>query len=419
MVDRTTAPDFIEPRKFTLPQPEVIRFDNGSRFFYLNVGDQPVIKLEFIFKAGSWFESLPGIAHFTGKMLVEGTASLSSNTIAENLDKFGAFVEIHSGLDYINLSIHIPSRHFNALGSTLSEILFNPTFPEDELNLLKQIQVQQIKVNEHKNSFVASRLFRSSLYGNVPYGHVMTEETINKIASEDLRKHFERYINGKFDIFLTGKFDDSLPESIQKLVGQKLKKVKPFHVIPISSQEYFNHNNEKKDSLQSSIFIGKRCLNKQDISFPGLLLLNEIFGGYFGSRLMQNIREDKGYTYSIYSHLATMKNDAYFFINSEVRKEIKDLAIEEINKEIEKLKNFPVGTEELYQAKNYLKGSILNTLTSPFAITEKLKNIYLYDLEEFFYDQLFNGIDDTNDKELLALANNMLFDQPLSSVVVG
>jgi predicted Zn-dependent peptidase len=165
--------------------------------------------------------------------------------------------------------------------------------------------------------------------------------------------------------------------------------------------------------------MGKRCINRKHALYPQLLLLNEVFGGYFGSRLMQNIREEKGFTYSIYSHLASMKDDAYFAISTDVKKETKDQTIEEILKEIEKIKSTPIGNKELIQAKNYLKGSILNTLTTPFALTEKLKNIYFYDLGVDFYDVLFDQIDAIQPNDLLHFANEHLFDQPLSSVVVG
>ena len=137
--------------------------------------------------------------------------------------------------------------------------------------------------------------------------------------------------------------------------------------------------------------------------------------------LMQNIREDKGYTYSIYSHLATMKEDAFFVIKSEVKKEKWKQVLEEIHHEIDqRIKNEPVDKKELLQAKNYLKGSILNSLyLLHLNLTEKLKNIYLYDLTPDFYDRLFDTIDSTDECKLIQLANTHLFDQPLSSVVVG
>lgn len=419
MLDRTIAPAFVAPKIFTLPEAEIVHLANGSRFFFLNVGDQPVIKLEFIFRAGSWFESIPGVAFFTGKMLSEGTKSYNSKNIAEALDQYGAFVEINPGFDYTNVSVHIPTQHFEKIESILDDILGNPIFPDHEFELMKQIQIQQLKVNEQKNSFVAARSFRSNLYGNYPYGHVMTEESINRITAHDLRNHFEQWIKGKFDLFLTGKFDALLQQKIVNLFDKNLSQVNEFEGKANQKIAHFDTYDEREDSLQSSIFMGKRSINKNHKSYSKVLLLNEVFGGYFGSRIMQNIREDKGYTYGISSHLVTLKNDAYFVINSDVKKEFKQQTVDEINHEINKLKSELIHEDELYQVKNYLKGSILNTLTTPFALTEKLKNIYFYDLKGDFYNMIFDQIDQTSSEELLALANELLFDQALSSVIVG
>jgi predicted Zn-dependent peptidase len=419
MVDRSVAPEFIVPQKFTLPKPKTISFEHGHRLYCLNAGDQPVIKLEFVFSAGSWYETIPGQAFFTGKMLLEGTASWSSSEIAEKLDRLGAFVEAQAGPDYIHLSIHVPTRHFEKLKPILTELLFKATFPQSELNLLKKIQIQQMRINNQRNSYVASRMFRSGLYGDRHYGHVITEDSIDQINSSGLQEYFSKWMQGRFDIFLTGRFDDALPDQICNLVADQMKPRQKGTINSIEPQDHFSDIVEKEDSLQSAIFMGKRTINKQDDRFPVLLLLNEVFGGFFGSRLMQNIREDKGYTYSIYSHLATMKNDAYLVINSEVKKDKRSKTIDEILREIESLKNLAIPEEELAQAKNYLKGSILNSLTTPFALTEKLKNILLYDLDEHFYDKLFNEIDATNADELMHLANSLLFDEQLNTIVVG
>ncbi len=419
MTDRSVPPKYTPPKKILLPRPEIVEFDNGSRFFFLKAGEQPVIKLEFIFRAGTWFESEPGVAFFTAKMLPEGTESFSSKVIAEKLDQFGAFVEINPGFDYTNIAIHIPTRHFDKIKSVVYEMLFQPTFPEVELELMKQIQIQQLKINEQKNKFVASRMFRSSLYRKLPYSHVMTEESINSISVDNLKNHFEKYIKGKFDILLTGSFSADFKSQIQSSFELGLLSVHPFESISFDPVDNFSTYIERKESVQSSIFMGRRCVNRDHEQYAGFLLLNEVFGGYFGSRLMQNIREDKGLTYSIYSHPVSLKNDAYFVISSDVNKEKKDLVIDEIHNEISKIKTEKIGEEELLQAKNYLKGSIVNSLTTPFALSEKLKNIYFYGLGMDFYDKLFDQIDEMTSEKLLYLANNLVFDQPFSSVIVG
>lgn len=419
MLDRTRAPEFVPPQKFKLPQPGKIALSNGSTLYYLNAGDQPVIKLEFIFKAGVWFENNTGISFFAAKMLLEGTVSFKSSEIAGKLDRYGAFVEVNPGFDYITLSVNIPAKNFTQVDSLITEILFNPTFPESEFDLMRKIHVQQLKVNEQKNQFVASRLFRKQLFEGSPYGNVMNEENLNLLTPTNLTTHFESWMKGKFDIFITGQFDVDLPEKLGESFNHQLKETHDFHEISIKDQPTFFRKVEKTESLQSSIFMGKRSINKTHANYPGLLLLNEIFGGYFGSRLTQNIREDKGFTYSIYSHLATLKNAAYFVISSEVKKEYKEQVLDEIRKEIKQIKDHKVGEEELVQAKNHLKGSVNNSLTSPFALMEKLKNILLYDLGYDFYDQLFDQIDAIDATQLNLLANELLFNEDLSAVIVG
>ena len=419
MVDRSRAPHFFVPEKINFPEPECLKLSSGSRFVSLNIGDQPVIKLEFIFRSGTWYESKPGVSFFTGKMLVEGSQKFSSKQIAEKFEMFGAFVEINAGFDFVNLSIHLPSRHLDNLIEVIREVLFSPTFPEQELEIMKKIQIQQLNVNQQKNNFVAGRLFRSKLYQDLPYGHLITDATINQITKEELINHFETWMLGRFECYMTGDFDDELKGNILNLIEQNSNSLKDLRLDLAQENIQFNIYEEVENSLQSSIFMGRKCLNRSDNDYPGMLLFNEIFGGYFGSRLMQNIRENKGYTYGIYSHIVALKNTAYFIINSEVKKENKDDTLNEIDKEIFKMKLEPVGNEELIKVKNYLKGSMANSLTSPFEITNKIKMLYLYDLNMDFYDNLFDEIDNTYEVDILRLANEILFDQKLSTVVVG
>lgn len=419
MVDRSVSPEFSKPSKFDLPGPQIHSLGNGGKLYALNIGSQPVVKVEFIFKAGIWYEPSSGISFFTAKMLQEGTSSYSSREIADKLDQFGAFLEISSGFDYSNLSIYVPVRHWDNIAGVVKEILYEPAFEEEELRIAKQLQIQQLNVNLKKNDFIASRKFRSRLFQGSPYGHTLNEEEIRDISADKLGSFYKENIFNSFDVFVTGQLDDSFIKKIKMLVdrGAHNKKTEKINQSPEVS--HFNDHEDIENSLQSSIFMGGKCINRSHEKYPEMLLLNEVFGGYFGSRLMQNIREEKGYTYGIYSHIASMKNDSYFYISSDVKKEFKEQTLSEIQKEIDTIKNEPIDPDELLRAKNYLKGSLLNSMTNQFAVTEKLKNIYLYNLGFDFYDKVFDGIDAVDSNELLALANNLLFSEPLSTVVVG
>jgi len=419
MLDRTVPPAFVPPAKFEIPQPTFYSLKGGNKLFCLAAGDQPVIKLEFIFKAGIRFEQKPGEAFFTAKMLKEGTLNFSANQISETLDRYGAFIEVSPGFDYTNISLHMPTEHLVKVTDVVAELLFEPFFPESELKLLQRIQKQQIKINNQKNSFVASRLFRSKLFAGSPYGHLLDEQSIDAINTSDLISFYKKWMGRKFEIFLTGQLDDSLIDLVLENFGSQLKPPHSFNDFGIQPASSFDEHIDKQDSLQSTIYLGSACENRNHKDYPGMLLLNEVFGGYFGSRLMQNIREDKGYTYSIYSHIASLRDQAYFVINSDVKKEFVMQAKSEIEKEVRHITSELIGDSELLRAKNHLKGSILNTLTNPFAITEKLKNIYLYELGGDFYDHIFDEIDRLNADDLLQIANNQIFKSTLSSVIVG
>ncbi len=385
----------------------------------LNIGDQAVVTIEFIFRSGTWFEARAGQAFFTAKMLTEGTKSFSSSELAAKLDFYGAFIEIHPGFDYVKIAFHIPTRHQEKVMDLIREILFEPVFHESELELMKQIQLNQLKVNLQKNSYLASTNFRSSLYPNHPYGNTPTKETIEAINQGALEEYYQNSMHGKFDVFLTGKFDESMPVLLESMMKNRMHPMHSFHPQPAPDVEYFDHYLEKSESLQSAIYLGKRCINRTHPDYPAVLLLNEVFGGYFGSRLMQNIREDKGYTYGIHSHLVHLKNDSYFVIGTEVKKDSREATLREVQVETGRLKSELIPSAELDEARNHLKGSILNSLTSPSAFADKLKNIRFYELPENYYSQLFAKVDSATPELLLQLANTLLFNSSLSRVAVG
>jgi predicted Zn-dependent peptidase len=419
MIDRTVAPEFSAPRYFPLPKPNIVELKNGCRIFQLKTGNQPVLKIDFIFRSGIRFEAYSGIAYFAAKMLTEGTKNYKSEDISELLEKYGVFVDIHPGFDFIHLSLHLPTKNLEKVVKLFTEILVYPTFPESELKLLKQIQSRQLKVNEQKNSFMASRMFRQRLFKDSPYGHIMDEAAIHAIDRSAISTYFANSMLGKFDIFLTGDFEEDTLDCIVEPLQNHLTQIHPFNDLRSSKESYFEQYLEKDASVQSSIVMGRKCINRKDKYYPKLLLLNEIFGGYFGSRLMQNLREDKGFTYGVHSHIASFRDEAYFLISTEVKKEFRAEAIEEIHREIEILKTKKINHEEFTEAKNHLKGSILNTITNPFAIMDKLQNIYLYDLGLSFYAELFEQIDQATPADMQFLADELLFDNELSRVIVG
>ena len=420
MIDRNEAPTFKAPGKFVLPQPATMRLDNGVPLHIFNLGHVPVSKIEFIFTAGSWFEEKVGASFFSAKMLSEGSSKYTSNEIASIFDQYGLHFEVNPGPDYISMIFYANNRHLRKILPVVSDLIYQATFPQKELDSLKNIQQQQLKVNKEKNNFLAARLFKRQLFGDLhPYGKNIDEQHVNDLNRNDLIEFYRDNFSNAYEIILSGQINYEFLPLFNKFFGQQGQfKEKAFKSV-VNGGELKSLEQEKPGSLQSSIKIGKRLFKKSHSDFIPLLLLNEVFGGYFGSRLMQNIRENKGYTYGIYSSLVPLKNDGYFIISTDAKKAYSKETVQEIEKELQLLAGKEIGKVELAKVKNYLKGSFLSGITTPFALADKFKSVHFYDLDYHFYDLLFDTIDSVKASELKALARKYLDFDTMTQIKVG
>ena len=171
--------------------------------------------------------------------------------------------------------------------------------------------------------------------------------------------------------------------------------------------------------MQSAIRIAKRTIGKSHHDFAKLHVVNTILGGYFGSRLMSNIREDKGYTYGIGSFVAPQKHDSYFGISTEVGADVSQKAINEIYKELESLRTELVSEEELNLVKSYLMGELLKSVDGPFSVAERWKGIILFDLDKSYFDNLVNTILNITPIEVRDIAERYLGSNDMYEVLVG
>ncbi len=419
MLDRKTAPSHTEINSFTLPSPEIYRLDSGVSMIALRGVSQHIIKIELVFSAGKWFESKKGVSYFTSQMLEKGTSNKNSFEIADFFDKHGASVEISPGFDFVCVSLFSLTNNITKLLPLFLELVTSSIFPKDELALQKEIYNQTLKINNEKTSYVASKLIRQHLFGNNhPYGASTEEADVNQFDSHDLSNFF----HANFSLtkaFVVGSIDDALLSLLRTELSAIPSKSSKHDLptFPISQNETPEYI-EKPDSVQSSLRLGKRTINKSHKEYPALVLLNHIFGGYFGSRLMKNIREDKGLTYGIYSSINNLKNDAFFVIAADVNHVNKEVAMNEIRNELRLLCSNRVGTQELKTAKNHLLGSLQLEIANPFAVIDKIKNIHVYGLNQNFYNNLFSDILNINEQTLQKVANNYLADNVIE-VAVG
>ncbi len=418
MLNRLSAPAFSKTFSFELPQPEIIRLKDGPDFVFLSGLQQEVFKFEIIFKAGKWWEPKKGVSHFTAIMLDKGTSIKSSREIAGHFDYYGAQIEISPGYDFTSVSLYGLKKHFDKIFSLFWEILTGPSFPENEFDLQKDIFIQNLRVNNEKNSFVASKIIRRNIFGaNHPYGSSIEESDVSSVTINDISNYFNLHFS-PFEIYLMGNFDEARIQSITKRLSsfRRQNLEEPFFSLvkgpPIEKVI-------KSGSVQSSVRLGKQIINRNHPDYFSLLLLNHILGGYFGSRLMKNIREEKGLTYGIYSSLNPFKKDCMFSIGADVGNEKTDLALSEIKRELQKLADHLISDEELVTAKNHFLGSLQLEVANPFASMDKIKSLRLNQLGSDYYKSLFESINRSDSNSLLVIAEKYFSANDLIEVSVG
>lgn len=419
MLDRRIAPKHTEITSFHLPTPEIHTLSSGVPLFVLRGVSQQVIKIELVFSGSKWDETKSGLSFFTAQMLEKGTVTKTSFEIADYFDRHGASVEISSGFDFVSVSLFSLTKNIDKVLPLFTELVTSSIFPDNELSLQKEIFNQNLKINNEKTSYVASKLIKQHLFGNThPYGRAIEEDDVNQLTREDLNNFFHNHFS-LIQTFVVG----SLDESVLNLLISELSMIPVAHHkknnlnFPVSQNESTEYL-KKTSSIQSSLRLGKRTINRSHQDYPSLILINHIFGGYFGSRLMKNIREDKGLTYGIYSSINNLRNDAFFVIAADVNRINKDVALAEIRNELNILCNKLIGIQELQNAKNHLLGSLQLEIANPFSVIEKIKTIRLYGLNENFYNDLFLDILDLNEQTLQRVANNYLTGN-IIEVVVG
>ena len=393
MPERNIAPPFVKSLSFNLIQPELVGLPNGIQVFFVAGGYQDVSKIEFVFEAGRWFEEKLASSYFTSQLLSKGTREKTSYEIAQIFDLYGAHLEISPGLDFVSVSLYALNKHLVPVLQLMMDILSAPVFPQKEFDQTKSVFIQNLKVNNEKTSFVASQAFRKNLFGaSHPYGSEVEEKHVKALNTTHFQKHFSDFMHSA-KVFVSGKIEEVHKElmltSFLSLKEGRSITPKEHAVTGKSAYQYL----EKKESVQSSVRVGKRSLLRSHPDYVSVLFVSHILGGYFGSRLMKNIREEKGLTYGISASIHGLSHDSYLVIGADVNKENTDLIFEEIAKELKRLRTDLISYGELETARNHFIGSLQAEITTPFAHADKIKTIDLFGLQPDHYQKMINQID--------------------------
>ena len=419
MLDRSEQPSPKPIESVLFPWPEVRLLKNGVSLCALKLGSQPILELELVFRSGRYYEKHVGEAYFTTSMLLEGTSKKDNHAISYLFDYYGAVVTTQSNEDFCSITLSALSKHLEPTLKLLEELLLDSVFPSKSLERLKACKCQDIQILEKKNKSVAYQRFCQALFTDKhAYGRFLKLEDVHCLSRDDVVGYYRQQFLSNCTAFVAGCVDDHSLELVAKFL-EKLPNRKALHAKDGVLDKYI----AKKISIpsdkqvQSAIVIGKPLLRKQDPDFIPMTIVNTILGGYFGSRLMQNIREDKGYTYGIYSRLVTLQQVGYFMIATQVAYDFTEKTIQEIYKEIDILRQELVSEDELINVKNYLLGHFLTTINDPFSMMKRFQGAYLYGLDQEYYASFYSHVANIKPTHIMDLAKNYLDPHTLTEVV--
>ena len=418
-LDRTTAPAFHEIDSINFVLPTIKKLDNAIPYIEYNAGTEELVKIDFVFKAGTKYQNKSLVASMTNAMLKEGTNSFTSLEIANKIDFYGAFLETDINSDYATVTLYTLNKHLTKVLPVLTEILTEVSFPQAEFDKKIKIKKQKYLINLEKVETIASIGYSKQVFKGTQYENTVDVSSFDEITRQDCIDFFETYYNfGEMDIFVAGKVDSSVYELINSTFGS-LKTPETINSFNFGKNDYSPTFQfiEKKGAIQSCIRIGKPIINIEHPDYTKLKVMNTIFGGYFGSRLMANIREEKGYTYGIGSVVMAKENMGNMIIYTEVGTDVTQATIDEIRKEIKSMQTIKVTEEELTKVKNYMLGSLLQNTDGPFDLLERYKTLYFYNLPNNYYDTYMADIKSITPEEIINLANTYLND--LSFIVAG
>lgn len=423
MPDRKYAPEIVDAVNFKLQlkQAEKFQLKNGVEVYAVDAGAEEVLAVEWVFYAGNWFEEQNLVAATTNFLLRNGTSKKTAFQINEYFEYYGSYLNRACYNETATITLHCLSKHIKELLPSVRELIVDSVMPQDELDIYKQNMKQRLKVNLKKSDFVAGRLIDVYLYGEKhPYGKYSRLEEFDEVNREHLLDFYKKYYQqGKLVMFVAGK----LPADIAALLDQYFGDL-PNNPVLLSeilahaaTEKKYRITNDEA-GVQGSVRMARPFPNRHHPDFMKVMVLNTLLGGFFGSRLMSNIREEKGYTYGIYSFLQNHIHDTAWMISTEAGKDVCEATIEEVYKEMKLLREEVVDEDELLLVRNYMMGGILGDLDGPFQIMARWKNIVLNNLtEQYFYDSI-HTIKTISAEELQFLAQKYLKPEEFYELVV-
>lgn len=425
MMDRSIQPKLSGLGQLSCLPPQRWAMENGMPLAVIRTGQVEMVRMDLVFGGGNFHEEMPLQAAVANRMLREGTRRFTAAQIEEKLDYYGAWLSLYVRDECAVVTVFALNKFVAEVWEIMASIVKEATFPEREYKVLMENKMQQYCVNAVNSDYLASRYFDLALLGEKhPAGRGVTVADYIGLEREQVQAYYNRYYNAaNCRIYLSGMVTDSVLEATRKVFGTELwgegtlkagyKLVKP---MPAGEKRVFV---SRTDSMQNSLRMGELTIGYGHPDYMGLKMLTDLLGGYFGSRLMKNIREEKGYTYDISAQLVNRPGTGMLVIASEADAAYTEAIVHEVKHEMEVLQQQPVDEGELTMLKNYLFGRLCRRLEGGMALADVWIALDVHGLGDDFYERMNAVRADITAGQLRDLACKYLHPQLLMEVVVG
>lgn len=424
-LDRTLPPLLRPLESFEILRPERLEMKNGMLLNVIRAGSQEVVRLDVLIGGGQWQQTQALQALFTNRMLREGTTAMTSAQIAEKLDYYGAWLELSSSVNCSFITLYSLNKYFPYTLAIIADMLMNPAYPEKELGVVLETNRQQFLVNSNRVEVIARKELNRSLFGeNHPFGRFAVESDYGRITPEVLREFYRKhYHSGNCTVYVSGKVTPEIIRCIEEHLGNaswgEIKEVQPLELIEPRQTTEKHVFVEKADALQSSLKMGGFMMDRVHPDFLKARVMVTMFGGYFGSRLMSNIREEKGYTYGIGAGIVNCPGSGVLAITTEADNQYIDSIITEVYREMDRMCNDLAPQEELEMVRSYMLGDFCRAYEGPFSLSEAWIYTKTADLDDEFFVRQVDSIRSVTAEEIRTLAQRYFCKENLIEVVAG
>lgn len=419
MLNRTQQPELVEIDAIDFVAPKKYDLSPTVPLYHMKEVQNETARFDLYFDAGNC-RGEKGIPGFTNGLLLSGTPTKTSVQIQEEINSLGGFIESGVAVENAAVSMYCLREYLPNILETVLDAIMHVNFDEKEIKELTADRKQKWRINQEKVTTKAQQEFRAKLFAsNERYALTLSEEDFNNIAQADLKAfHAKHYLKGLTKVVIVGHFEE---DAILKIA----QSFEPFLSSEIEEFDgTVQHESgiqliEKLGALQTAIRAGRMLFNKKHPDYLDFLFLNTILGDYFGSRLMTNIREDKGYTYGIGSMIAELDETGYFMIATEVGKEVRDETIKEIQFELTRLQTELVPEHEMQLVRNYMLGQLLKSADGAYAMMDLFLSAEIHGKSLEFYNDAIHAIHAITPERVRELAQKYLKWEDMAVVAVG